>query len=99
METKTLLDQFGKPVLVTEDFNAAVEVYLRERAEYERLIKLEDAAFARYMAGSNNGSAVSRAGNRANYQSTILYSAEAVLFQMNINPEDVWKHFHGQEEA
>ena len=82
----------------------AIERYVALRRELERLMALEDAAFARYFAKRQageptNGAAVSRLANRVNYLSADLESASGPLWDADLDPEKVWLEATGAASA
>lgn len=61
--------------------DAATDLIATERA-YRRAVEQADAAFRRYMAGANNGSALSRLENVANGERyAARYSAQGQLWR------------------
>jgi hypothetical protein len=72
----------------------ALKQYRAARDAYYASAKREDEAFSRYFAKvqagtRTNGAAVSRLSNATNYASAEMFSAQAVLYRMDIDPWDV----------
>lgn len=78
------------------DIAQAKHEYIEARIAYEAASDKADAAFTRYFTKLNageptNGAQANRLANEASYLSADLYSAEAPLYALDIEPDEVWK--------